>query len=87
VFRSGDDLFRLAAHFDMNDIGLAAFLMNHSNPSMVPPMRHTLVNRRLDYDRNFLSGAVGSEDSAQTDFSPLTRSLPEEAPRPCTVTL
>lgn len=81
MFRAGDNLFRVAAHLDMNDIGLAAFLMNHSNPSMVPPMRHTLVNGRLNYDRNLLSGEVSSEDSAQTNFSPIARSLPEEAPR------
>ena len=87
MFRSGDNLFRMATHLDMNDIGFAALLMNYSNPPVVSSVRHTLVNGRFNYDRNFLSGKVGSEDSAQANFSPLARFLPEEGPRLRTVTL
>jgi hypothetical protein len=45
----------------MNHVGFAAFLMNHANPAVVTPVRHSFVNGRVDQDCDLLSGLVCSE--------------------------
>jgi len=73
MFRARDDLFRLLSHFDMNHIGFAAFAMNYPHSSVVASVRHALMYRRLEQDRNFLPLLVRSKDSTQPDFSSLSR--------------
>ncbi len=78
VFRASDDLFRLLSHSDMNDIGFASFGVNYSHSSVVAPVWHALVYRRLDQDCNFLPFLVRSKDSTQSDLSSLSRLLSQK---------
>ena len=77
MFRSGDNLFRLTTHRDVNHVRLPTSGMNYANPSMIAPVGHPLVYGGINHDGDFLAWAIGSEDAAEADFSSLPRSLPE----------
>lgn len=77
----GDNLFRLFSDGDMDDVRFAAFCLDDSDLSMVAPMGHAFVRGGFDYDCDFFTGLVGSEDSAEADLSSLARFLPEKASR------
>jgi hypothetical protein len=61
MFWASDDLFRLISYLDVDDIGFAAFLMNHANPAVVASVRHSLVNGWFDQDGDLLPGLIGSQ--------------------------
>jgi len=64
MFWSSDDLLCLISHLDMDDVGFAALLMNHADPTMVASVRHPLVNGRVEQDSDFLARFVCSQYSA-----------------------
>jgi hypothetical protein len=78
VFWTSNDLFGLVTHLNMNDVGFTAFLMNDPNSSVVTPMGHAFVQRRLYQDGHLFSGLVLSKDSTQTNFAPLARLLTQK---------
>ena len=87
MLRPSDNLFRLVPHFDMNNVGLATFRVNDSNSSVVASMGHAFVDRRINQYSDFLSGLIGSEDSAQSNLTSFARFLAEEASCPGSVPL
>jgi hypothetical protein len=82
MLRASDDLLCLISHLNIDDVRLAASLMNHADPTVVTPVRHSLVNGRVEEDRDFLPRLVCSQDSAQPYLSSLTRPLTKKGPCP-----
>ena len=60
MFRASDNLLRLLSHLYMHDIGFAAFLMYDADPTVIPSVRHSLMNGGFDQDSYLLSRHVGS---------------------------
>ena len=77
MFGSSDDLPLLSSRCDVDDVGFTAFFMDHSNPTVISSVRHTLVNGRLNYDRNLLSRFIRSQNPAESNLASLARMLAE----------
>lgn len=82
MFWASDNLFHQFSYLDIHDVRFTAFLVNDANPTVVPSVRHSLMDGGLDQDSDLLPGFIDSQDSAQTYLASLTRPLAKKGPRP-----
>lgn len=82
MLRSSYDSANLFPFLDFDDIASPSACLDDANPTVVPAMRHALVDARVDSYHDFLARVEGSEQAAEADFSSRSRRLVKESSSP-----
>ena len=84
---SRDDDTRRFGPGHLDNIAAATFLRNSSNTSMVPAVRHSLLDCGIDHDLDHLAGSIGDKESSKRLLASVPRLPADQGSSLCPETL